>query len=89
VDERVREVIAEHLGTAPSRVLDEASFVSLGADSLDIVSLTMALEETFDIHIPDERAEACGTVGDVLGLIAECRSLRCASMSASPALADV
>ena len=66
VSPKVREIIIEQLGCEPERVKPEASFIEdLGADSLDIVELVMAMEEEFDIEIPDEDAEKLKTVGDV------------------------
>lgn len=63
---KVKEVITEQLGVDPERVKAEASFIDdLGADSLDIVELVMAMEETFEIEIPDEEAEKLKTVQDV------------------------
>jgi acyl carrier protein len=63
---KVKEVITEQLGVDPERVKGEASFIDdLGADSLDIVELVMAMEETFEIEIPDEEAEKLKTVQDV------------------------
>ena len=67
--DRARDLIAEHLGVARSQIDDEVSFRKLGADSLDLVSLTMAFEEAFDLPITDEQAEACTTVGDALKLL--------------------
>ncbi|SFE31063.1 acyl carrier protein [Thermoanaerobacter thermohydrosulfuricus] len=65
--EKVRDIIAEQLGIDPEEITMESSFIDdLGADSLDIVELIMALEEEFDIEIPDEDAEKIKTVGDVL-----------------------
>jgi acyl carrier protein len=65
VQPKVRDVIAEQLGVDPERVKTEASFIDdLGADSLDIVELVMAVEEEFGIEIPDEDAEKLKTVGD-------------------------
>ena len=64
---RVKEIIVEQLGVAEDNVNEEASFIDdLGADSLDIVELIMALEEEFDIEIPDTDAEKVVTVGDVV-----------------------
>ncbi|HAA81323.1 MAG TPA: acyl carrier protein, partial [Thermoanaerobacter sp.] len=58
---------AEQLGIDPEEITMESSFIDdLGADSLDIVELIMALEEEFDIEIPDEDAEKIKTVGDVV-----------------------
>lgn len=65
--DRVKEIIVEQLGVAEDSVKEEASFIDdLGADSLDIVELIMALEEEFDIEIPDTDAEKVVTVGDVV-----------------------
>ncbi len=72
VFEKVKEIIVEQLGATESSVTMEASFIDdLGADSLDIVELIMALEEEFDIEIPDSDAEKVVTVGDVVDYIKE------------------
>jgi acyl carrier protein len=72
VEERVAEIIIEQLGIAKAEVLPEASFIDdLGADSLDIVELVMAMEETFDIEIPDDDAEKIQTIGDAFGYVKE------------------
>ena len=66
VQPKLKEVIVEQLGVDPERVKLEASFIDdLGADSLDIVELVMAMEEEFGIEIPDEDAEGLKTVQDV------------------------
>lgn len=66
VQPRVKKIIEEQLGVDPDRVKPEASFIDdLGADSLDIVELVMAMEEEFDLEIPDEDAEKLRTVQDV------------------------
>jgi acyl carrier protein len=68
--EKVQEKVAEQLGVDAEEVTMESSFIDdLGADSLDIVELLMALEEEFDIEIPDEEAEKLSTVGDVVDYI--------------------
>jgi acyl carrier protein len=68
--EKVKEIIIEQLGVAETAVTIEASFIDdLGADSLDIVELIMALEEEFDLEIPDSDAEKVVTVGDVVDYI--------------------
>ncbi len=68
--EKVQEKVAEQLGVEAEEVLMESSFIDdLGADSLDIVELLMALEEEFDIEIPDEEAEKLASVGDVVEYI--------------------
>ncbi len=60
---RVKKIVADQLEVDPSEVKPEANFANdLGADSLDTVELVMALEEEFDIEIPDEAAEAITTV---------------------------
>ncbi len=68
--EKVKKIIVEQLGVADTSVTMEASFIDdLGADSLDIVELIMALEEEFDMEIPDEDAEKIVTVSDVVDYI--------------------
>src|ERR1700691_1462430 len=70
IETKVREKISEQLGVAADEVTPEASFIEdLGADSLDIVELVMALEEEFNIEISDEDAEKIRTVKDVVGYI--------------------
>ncbi len=68
--EKVKEVIIEQLAVEDDSVKLETSFIDdLGADSLDIVELIMALEEEFDLQIPDSEAEKILTVGDVVEYI--------------------
>ena len=70
--EKVKGIIVVQLGVADTAVTMEASFIDdLGADSLDIVELIMAIEEEFDIEIPDSDAEKVVTVGDVVDYIKE------------------
>ena len=72
VFEIVKAIIVEQLGVAETSVEMESSFIDdLGADSLDIVELVMALEEEFDMEIPDSDAEKVVTVGDVVEYIKE------------------
>lgn len=67
MEDRVKEIIAEQLGVDGDQVTYNASFTDdLGADSLDTVELVMALEEEFDLEIPDEDAEKIVTVGDAI-----------------------
>jgi len=67
---KVKDIIVEQLGVDESEVKPEASFIDdLGADSLDIVELIMALEEEFDLEIPDKDAEKIVTVGDAVEYI--------------------
>jgi len=69
--EKAREVIVDQLNVEEDDVTIDASFIDdLGADSLDIVELVMALEESFGISIPDEDAEGIKTVGDAVDYIA-------------------
>ena len=68
--DKVKSVIVEQLGAEEEDVNEEAAFVDdLGADSLDIVELVMALEEEFGVTIPDEEAENIKTVGDAVSYI--------------------
>ena len=70
--EKIKSIIVEQLGVSDTAVTMEASFIDdLGADSLDIVELVMAIEEEFDIEIPDSDAEKVVTVGDVVDYIKE------------------
>ena len=70
VQERVKNIIVEQLGVEADQVKPEAQFVNdLGADTLDTVELIMALEEEFDIEIPDEKAEKIKTVGEAVSYI--------------------
>jgi len=70
VEEKVRKIICEQLNVSEEDVVSEASFVDdLGADSLDQVELIMAMEEEFDISIPDEDAEKIGTVQDAIDYV--------------------
>ncbi len=72
VFEKVKNIIVEQLGVVDTSVTLDASFIDdLGADSLDIVELIMALEEEFDIEIPDSDAEKVVTVEDVVDYIKE------------------
>ena len=68
--EKVKEIVIEQLGVSETSITTDASFIDdLGADSLDIVELIMALEEEFDLEIPDNDAEKVVTVGDVVEYI--------------------
>ena len=70
VEEKVREIIVDQLGVDEKQVTDEAAFIDdLGADSLDTVELVMALEEEFDVEIPDEEAEKISKVQDAIDYI--------------------
>ncbi|MDX1384626.1 MAG: acyl carrier protein [Thermoanaerobaculia bacterium] len=70
VAEKVKSIIVDQLGVDPDEVTEEASFTDdLGADSLDIVELVMALEEEFGLEIPDEDAEKIGRVKEAISYI--------------------
>ena len=72
VEEKVRKIIAEKLSVDVDEVVPAASFVDdLGADSLDLVELIMAMEESFDIEISDDEAEKLQTVQDAINYIKE------------------
>ncbi|MDO8282725.1 MAG: acyl carrier protein [Thermodesulfovibrionia bacterium] len=72
VEEKVKEIISKQLGVDAEKVTPESSFVDdLGADSLDTVELVMALEEAFNIEIPDEDAEKIIKVQDAIKYINE------------------
>ena len=72
LDERITEIIVAQLGATAAEIVPEASFIDdLGADSLDIVELVMAMEEEFDIEIPDDDAERIQTIGDAIAYLKE------------------
>jgi acyl carrier protein len=70
LEDRVSAIVVEQLGVTQEELAPEASFIDdLGADSLDIVELVMAMEEEFDIEIPDDDAEKIQTVKDVISYL--------------------
>ncbi len=70
VEMKVKSIIAEQLGVSEGEIKTESSFVEdLGADSLDIVELVMAMEEEFDVEIPDDQAENIKTVKDAIDYV--------------------
>ncbi len=70
IEERVKDIIVDQLGVSADQVTPEAKFVEdLGADSLDTVELVMALEEEFDVEVPDDEAEKLQAVKDVVSFI--------------------
>lgn len=70
IDKKIKQIIAEQLGLNEDEILDEASLIDdLGADSLDIVELVMAMEEEFEMEIPDEDAEKIASVKDVIDYV--------------------
>ena len=70
VANKVKKIVADHLGIEDTKVTEEASFIDdLGADSLDTVELVMAFEEKFNIEIPDDAAETILTVQDAINYI--------------------
>ncbi|MAJ85880.1 MAG: acyl carrier protein [Candidatus Pelagibacter sp.] len=71
ITEKVKKIVADHLGVDETKVTEEASFIDdLGADSLDTVELVMAFEEEFGSEISDSEAEKILTVGDAIKFIA-------------------
>jgi acyl carrier protein len=72
LEDRVSEIIVEQLGVTKDELVAKANFIDdLGADSLDIVELVMAMEEEFDIEIPDDDAEKIQTIGDAFSYVKE------------------
>lgn len=72
VEDRIREIIVDQLGVPSEEVVPEASFIDdLGADSLDIVELVMAIEEVFALEIPDDDAEKIQTIQDAISYVDE------------------
>ena len=70
IEERVKKIVIEQLGVSDDQVTNDASFVDdLGADSLDTVELVMALEEEFEVEIPDETAEKITTVQEAVDYV--------------------
>lgn len=70
IEERVRSIISDQLGVSEDEIKPESKFIEdLGADSLDIVELIMAMEEEFETEIPDEDAEKIRTVNDVINYV--------------------
>jgi acyl carrier protein len=70
LEDRVSAIIVEQLGVSKEELAPQASFIDdLGADSLDIVELVMAIEEEFDIEIPDDDAEKIQTIQDVVSYV--------------------
>ena len=86
IAERVKQIVAEQLGVDEDQVTAEASFMDdLGADSLAIVELVLALEEQFKIDIPESETEKIQTVGDAVSYIEEHFAKRPAAASMSAA----
>ena len=72
IQDKVFEIICEHMGASRDKLAPETSFINdLGADSLDTVELVMEFESAFDITIPDEDAEKIQTVGDAVSYITD------------------
>ena len=72
IETQVKEIVTEQLGVKAEEVKNDASFVDdLGADSLDTVELVMALEEEFEIEIPDENAEKITTVQEAIDFVTD------------------
>ncbi len=70
IEQKVKSIIAEQLGVGEDEIKPTSSFIEdLGADSLDIVELVMAMEEEFEVEIPDEEAENIKTVQDAVNYV--------------------
>ena len=70
IESKVKNIITDQLGVSEDEIKPESSFIEdLGADSLDIVELVMAMEEEFEVEIPDEEAANIKTVGDAINYI--------------------
>lgn len=70
VEAKIKSIIADQLGVGEDEIKPESSFIEdLGADSLDIVELVMAMEEEFEVEIPDDEAENIKTVGDAVNYV--------------------
>ena len=68
--EQIKAIVAEQLSADPEKITLETSIIDdLGADSLDIVELVMALEEKYGVEIPDEDAEKINTIGDIVNYV--------------------
>ena len=68
--EQIKAIIAEQLSADPEKITPDTSIIEdLGADSLDVVELVMALEEKFGVEIPDEDAEKINTIGDIVNYV--------------------
>ena len=68
--EKIKSIVSEQLNISPDKITPESSIIDdLGADSLDVVELVMALEENFGVDIPDEEAEKISTIGDIVTYI--------------------
>ena len=65
--EKIKSIVSEQLNISPDKITPESSIIDdLGADSLDVVELVMALEENFGVEIPDEEAEKISPIGDIV-----------------------
>ena len=71
LSDRIHEMLSEHLNVEAGDLTETTSFDDLNADSLDVVEMIMALEEEFNIEIPDDDAEKIRTVGDVIDYVKE------------------
>lgn len=71
VFKKIREIIADKLGIAEDEITMDTSFEDIGADSLDIVEVIMAIEEEYDVQVSDSEAENAKTVGDVVKYISQ------------------
>ena len=76
IESQLKKIVVNQLGVEEAAVVGKAKFIEdLGADSLDIVELVMAMEEAFGIDIPDEEAESIRTVEDAVGFIRKAKEV--------------
>ncbi len=87
VEAAVRSAIADHLGVAVDQVVDKAEFRALGADSLDLIEITLLLEQQFDVQIPDDEAHRCTTVGEAVALVRDAKMTSASTAGDSTAVA--
>ena len=75
IEAKVKEIIVDQLGVNADQVVPDAKMIEdLGADSLDAVELVMAIEEEFEIEVPDEEAEKLAAVGDIIAHVEKAKS---------------
>lgn len=82
----IRSAIAEHLGVPVEQVVDDADFRALGADSLDLIEMTLLLEQQFDVQIPDDEAHRCTTVHEAVSLVRAAKAVDLVAISVNAAV---
>ncbi len=87
IEAAVRSAIADHLGVPVDQVVDKAEFRALGADSLDLIEMTLLLEQQFDVQISDDEAHRCTTVGEAVALVRKAKMTSASTVAVSTAVA--